>query len=300
MPIRLTKSKFIEKSIHIHGEYDYSLVDYKNSKTPVKIICTKHGIFEQRPNNHLNGQRCQSCINNNIKSNTESFIKKSKDKFGVLYDYSLVNYINNKTNIKLICLKHGIFEQRPDNHFNTKIPCKKCDSEKRILETSDVIKNLTEIHNNYYDYSKLEYKGRNRKSIIICPKHGEFKQSIHSHILGSGCKKCSSSNGERMVSNILSNLNITYKTEHKFDDCKYKTHLKFDFYLPDKNICIEYNGLQHYKEVSFFGGKEYFNGIKKRDKIKELYCKNNNITLIKLKYGIEKSKIIDIISSYHQ
>ena len=62
-----------------------------------------------------------------------------------------------------------MFEQKPDNHFNMKIPCKKCDSENRMLNVKELIENLKEIHNNFYDYSKLEYKGRNEKSTIICP-----------------------------------------------------------------------------------------------------------------------------------
>jgi len=299
MPVRANKELFIEKSIKIHGnEYDYSLVEYVNNKTKVKIICKNHGIFEQRPDNHIQNQKCPNCINNNFKSNKDEFIKKSTDKFGNLYDYSLVEYKNNKTKVKIICHRHGIFEQKPDNHLQMKTPCKKCDSENRLCNKEDLISTLNKIHNGYYDYSKLEYKGRNKKAIIICPNHGEFEQIIHSHILGSGCKKCASSNGEKLIAHILSELNIEFKTEYKFDDCKYKYKLKFDFFIPSKNICIEYNGLQHYKVVPFFGGNEYFSEIIKRDKIKEEYCLNNGITLLKIKYNTDKDKVKDIISSH--
>jgi Protein of unknown function (DUF723) len=301
MPIRSSKELFIEKSITIHGYlYDYSLVDYVNNKTNVKIICKKHEIFEQRPDNHLSGQDCPSCINNNIKSNKEEFIKKSINKFGNIYEYSLVEYKDSKTKVKLMCKKHGIFEQNPNNHLRTKIPCKKCDSEKRLVELSEVKERLKEIHNNYYDYSKLEYRGRNSKSTIICPVHGEFEQIVHSHMLGSGCKKCTSSNGEKLISHILSNMDISFKTEYKFIDCKYKSKLKFDFFIPSKNLCIEYNGLQHYKLVPFFGGERYFDEILKRDKIKEDYCLKNNIKLIKIKYNTDKSIVREIILSYLQ
>jgi hypothetical protein len=291
--------EFILKSKSIHGDkYDYSQVTYKNNKTKVKIICRYHGTFEQKPNNHLQGQDCQKCVNNNIKSCKEEFIKKSIDKFGNLYDYSLVDYKSGKTKIKLICPKHGIFEQTPQNHLKQKIPCKKCDSEKRIIDISEIKERLREIHNDYYDYSKLEYTGRKNKSIIVCPIHGEFKQQIHAHILGSGCKKCSQSNGEKLISHILKENNLNFKTEHKFVDCKYKTNLKFDFYIPSKNLCIEFNGLQHYKIVPFFGGEEYFNEIIKRDKIKEEYCKSKNIKLLVIKYGTDKETIKNTISSY--
>jgi hypothetical protein len=291
--------EFILKSKSIHGDkYDYSSVKYVNSKTKVKIICKEHGIFEQNPNNHLQGQNCQKCVNNNITSNSEEFIKKSIDKFGNIYDYSLIEYKNNKSKVKIVCRKHGTFEQTPDNHFKMKIPCRKCDSENKMLDKNTLISKMNEVHNNYYDYSKLVYIGRSKKGTIICPKHGDFEQQIHAHILGSGCKKCSQSNGEKLISHILNENNLKFKTEHKFNDCKYKTHLKFDFYIPSKNLCIEFNGLQHYKIVPFFGGEKFFDEMIIRDRIKEEYCKLNNINLLIIKYNMDKEKIKEIIYQY--
>jgi len=293
-----TNKDFINDANKIQGDrYDYSLVYYINNKTKVKIICKIHGIFLQRPDNHLSGQGCALCKNNNIRVTQEEFIEKSKSKFGNRYDYSLVNYINNKTKIILICHIHGIFVQKPDNHLRQKIPCKKCDSENRITDEEILKKRLREIHDNYYDYSLLIYKGRKCKSIIICPIHGEFTQTIHSHILGSGCKKCKSSNGERLVSKILQDMNIEFKIEQTFDNCKFINKLRFDFFIPSLNICIEYNGLQHYKAVPFFGGEKYFSKILKRDNIKKEFCKNNNIKLVIIKYDTDVKEIKDIISS---
>jgi hypothetical protein len=64
------------------------------------------------------------------------------------------------------------------------------------------------------------------------------------------------------------------------ENCKDKQKLPFDFYLPNYNICIEFNGEQHYKPIKWFGGEKTLEGIKKRDKIKMEYCQNNNIPLI--------------------
>lgn len=292
-----TTKEFIIDAISKHqNRYDYSKVEYKNNKTKVVIICKDHGEFEQKPNNHLNGQHCPKC-NGRIKKTKEEFIKESKKIFGDYYDYSKVKYINNKTNIIIICPKHGEFKQRPDNHFNHKIPCKKCDSENRILEENTIIKRLKEIHNNYYDYSKLNYKGQNLKGTIICPKHGEFNQTILSHLNGTGCPKCNQSYGEKEIHKILKESNINFKTEYKFDDCVNKKHLRFDFYIPSINTCIEYNGKQHYKEVPFFGGKKYLKLIQKRDKIKENYCCENGINLITIKYT-DKSRIKEILEEF--
>jgi Zn finger protein HypA/HybF involved in hydrogenase expression len=299
MSTRSNKETFIEKSINKHfKKYDYSLVDYVNNKTKVKIICKKHGLFEQRPDNHLNGQNCPNCTNNNIKSNKNEFIKKSLNKFGNIYDYSLVDYVNNKTKVKIICKKHGLFEQRPDNHLKHKIPCKKCDSDNRILDSNTIMSYFISTHGYFYDYSKFNYKGRKIKSIIICPYHGEFLQTPHTHILGSGCKKCHQSNGEKLVSNILNDLKIEFKTEFKFNNCIDKSKLKFDFYIPSLNLCIEYNGLQHYKSVDFFGGEKYFKDIVRRDNIKKKYCIENSINLLVIKYGTDSNTINKVISSY--
>ena len=60
--------------------------------------------------------------------------------------------------------------------------------------------------------------------------------------------------------------------------------LKFDFYLPDYNCCIEYDGKQHFEPIDYFGGKNGFIKTQERDDIKNQYCKNNDIKLIRIPY----------------
>ena len=272
--------KFILKAKEIHNnKYDYSLVEYKNSKNKIKIICPEHGIFEQLPKSHLEGQKCPKC--NIITS--EIFIRKAKKIHGDKYDYSLVEYKNNNTKVKIICLKHGVFEQSPSNHINSKNNCPKCSSS--LLTTDDFIKKAKEIHNNKYDYSLVEYKNNRTKIKIICPKHGIFEQKPNAHLNKQGCPLCNESKGERIIKNYLKENNVSFKRQKTFDDCKYKYTLKFDFYLLDYNICIEYDGEQHFKSVEYFGGINTFNDIKIKDKIKNDYCKNNNIKIVRIKYN---------------
>ena len=111
MCIKFTTGEFIKKSIKIHGnKYDYSKVNYIDSLTKVDIICKKHGVFKQKPNKHFkNSGGCPKCKLNKC----ELFIKKSIKIHRNKYGYSLVKYINAKTKIKIICPKHGIFEQKP-------------------------------------------------------------------------------------------------------------------------------------------------------------------------------------------
>ena len=127
---KLTTKQFIQKAKQVHGgKYDYILVDYKNNYTKVKIICSIHGTFEQRPKNHLNGQGCSKCsrikVSESKRKNTQQFIKESKLIHGDKYDYSLVQYKNCTSKVKIICPIHGVFEQTPTKHLN-KHGCSEC------------------------------------------------------------------------------------------------------------------------------------------------------------------------------
>jgi hypothetical protein len=188
------KINFIEKSKITHGnKYDYSLVEYINSKTKVKIICPEHGIFEQRPDNHKS-QGCPKCANiqSSIKQrhNKELFITKSRLIHGDKYDYSLVEYINAKTKVKIICSEHGVFEMSPNVHINCKSGCKLCFNNEQKLSNVDFIEKCRLIHGNKYDYSLVEYINSKTKVKIICPEHGIFEQRPNNHLQGNECPKC--------------------------------------------------------------------------------------------------------------
>ena len=127
---KLTKENFINKAKEVHhNKYDYSLVEYKNSKTKIKIICPKHGIFEQRPGMHLIGQGCPYCSGRIISK--EFVINKAKEVHHNKYDYSLVEYKNLQTKVKIICPKHGVFEQKPFNHLQKDVKNVECQKVKK-------------------------------------------------------------------------------------------------------------------------------------------------------------------------
>jgi len=275
---------FIKRSMDIHNnKYDYSLVEYKNNRIKIKIICPIHGLFEQTPYKHLIGRGCHYCAGN-LQLNTIDFIKKSNEIHNYLYDYSLSKYINTKTKVKIICKEHGVFEQSPNNHITKKQGCPKCKGGIK-LTINEFINRSREIHNNKYDYSLVNYININTKVKIICPKHGVFEQTPNCHLnQGYGCQKCSESKGEKQIRKFLEKNEIKYNYEKTFENCKFKYKLKFDFYLPDYNTCIEYNGIQHYKPVNYFGGEKVLKYQKNNDKIKDIYCKSNNIELLTIKY----------------
>ena len=124
---------------------------------------------------------------------TKLFIKKAKQVHGDKYDYSKVIYINNSTKVCIICPKHGEFWQTPNDHLDGH-GCKWCKNEivSKKLKSSkeDFIKKAKQVHGDKYDYSSVEYVNNETKVCIVCPKHGEFWQTPHSHLMGRGCKKC--------------------------------------------------------------------------------------------------------------
>jgi len=190
---RLTTEQFIKKARAVHGDkYDYSLVDYKNAKIKVKIICHEHGVFEQRPGSHLSGNGCPKCsvINSKEKQRytVDQFIEKAKTVHGDRYNYKFVDYKNNHIKVMIVCPVHGIFEQIPNGHLQGQ-GCSKCKGGIK-LTTEQFIKKARAVHGDKYDYSLVEYKNAKTKIKIICPIHGIFEQTPDSHLHGAGCSKC--------------------------------------------------------------------------------------------------------------
>ena len=281
----------IEQFRDVHSDkYDYSKVEYIHSKTKVTIICPKHGEFEQAPHIHKKGSRCPKCVGKYVPT-TEELIEQFREIHGDKYDYSKVNYIYNYTKVTIICPEHGEFEQRPDSHKEG-MGCPKCHPNAK-LTTEDVVKQFREVHGDRYDYSKVNYIDSYTKVTIICPEHGEFKQPPSGHKRGQGCPSCTESKGEREIRILLIDKDIDFNQEHTFDDCKNILPLRFDFYLPEHNVCIEYQGRQHYEPVDFFGGVSGFENRQYRDKIKEGYCIDNNIQLLKIRYDEDVSNFLN-------
>lgn len=290
MKTKITLEIFINRARNIHHDkYIYSLVDFKDIRTKVKIICPEHGIFEQSPILHYYQKcGCPKCKTTSI----EDFIKNSSKIHNNKYDYSLVKFVNTKTKIIIICPTHGEFEQLPNNHLNGN-GCNKCGQIKTNIKNNKLlsyyITKSNELHNYKYIYENENIKIKAQDKIsIICPIHGKFIQRISDHISGNGCPKCKSSKGENKVLKWLIDNNIKFTSQHRFNNCRNKRPLPFDFYLPDHNICIEYDGEQHFKPVRFKNMKKDISSIYERtkfhDNIKTKFCEDNDIKLLRIPY----------------
>lgn len=289
---RLTTEEFIENSIKIHGnKFDYSKVDYKNNNTKVLIGCSVHGYFEQIPRNHLMGIGCAKCgrvsTAEKLSKGTENFINQCKKIYGDKYDYSQVVYKSNLVKVKIGCKKHGYFEKFPSQMIIGE-GCTLCHKKERydkIRKSQDLfIKEAIKAHGNRYDYSVVNYTNWKTPVKIICRKHGVFEQIPNCHTRGKGCPLCANSKGEDKIQSILDNKKIVFERQKVFSDCKDKGWLRFDFYIPSKNMLIEYNGKQHYEPVERWGGVKQLENVKRRDRIKKDYAIKKGFNFFVIRY----------------
>lgn len=191
MTKRQTTDQFIRKARTVHGNtYDYSQVVYVNSTSKVDIICPTHGVFSMRPNDHINSkQGCRLCANTKKKITTAQFTSRAAATHDNEYDYSLVVYSHNKTPVDIICPKHGVFSQKPNDHlYGT--GCPQCASN-AAHTIEDFLTKATAVHGKRYDYSNVVYQGVAHKVEIQCIRHGIFRQTPDAHInQRQGCPHC--------------------------------------------------------------------------------------------------------------
>lgn len=236
---------------------------------------------------------------------TEEFIQKARKVHGDKYDYSLSTYTTAKQKVQIICPKHGIFEQSPDGHLRGQ-GCPQCKAEKTSIRCKKDIEVFIEeaqkVHNNKYNYSKFNYVSAHVKGIIICPEHGEFEQSPANHLAGKGCPDCAKSKmskGEAIVKNYLDKNNIAYKKQYRIKfpkEIRISEYGYIDFYLPEHNIFIEYNGAQHYIPVEHFGGEIKLQDQQIRDEYVKWYCYLNGIRFLEIPYNT--NNIEDTIENF--
>ena len=249
--------RFIQDAINVHGnKYDYSKSVYVNSHVPLTIICPKHGEFNMRPSNHLNGQGCPICgklkLGSYKKSNTKTFIERATIKHNNKYDYSKSDYINNHTKICIICPEHGEFWQKPNDHLRG-IGCPICGQKynKTELEVLKALKskygNVEYQHKEPYFSNKTSYQSidfflpdynigveyHGRQHFIPISKFGGDE----------GLKKCKERDYRKYKKCNENGLKLFYLTFEKCDTSEYftKVYNSLDdlFNEIDKNIKIK-------------------------------------------------------------
>lgn len=292
-------TKFIQRATIVHGNrYDYSLVDYVDSVTKVKIICPDHGEFIQAPVEHIRGKNCPRCAmrDRNVSKgcNTETFIRRAKVVHGNRYDYSMVNYKLATQYVKIICPEHGVFEQVPHSHLKG-AGCPICAN--NFMDLDLFIKKSRLIHGDRYDYYRVVYTRNSTKVAIICPVHGEFRQRPNAHLRGSGCSLCGLSHGEERIGRMLDDIGIVFERQKWFKTCVYRKTLYYDFFLPSMGLLIEYHGKQHFGPVDRFGGYYGFKLTQERDSIKREWAASHGYGLLEFTYMDTFDEIKGVLTS---
>ena len=285
---------FINRLILKYGNnMDISKIKYVDNITPVIVTCNIHNLtYEHAPELFNKGSSgCKECrrlsLRNSHVSNTKDYIRKAILIHGDTYIYDEVVYVDNTVNIIVKCRKHGPWSCNPANHIaGSRSGCPKCEhlasSVRNSKDTTYFIMLSKKAHGDLYDYSESNYINNVEPVKIICKKHGPFTQEPYSHYRGHGCPICKSSKGEFRVRNFLIDKKIEYKRQYQFKGSRYK----YDFYLPKLNILIEYDGIQHFKAVKFFGGEKGFILTRLRDIEKDKLSVINGHNLIRIKYTI--------------
>jgi len=220
---RLTSfEKFLSQAKEIHGEkYNYSKVEWKNTRTKITILCPIHGEFEQVPQNHIRLKcGCRKCGREIAKSkvnkySTRYFIKNAKEVHGDKYDYSATQCFNATDKLEINCLTHGIFKQSAVQHLKGR-GCPKCHFDQmakdRAMGKELFINKAKELFGDKFNYSKVKYVNGQTNVRLICPEHSEFEVTPNNHLSKkSGCPICNESKLERELASILDEQKITYQ-----------------------------------------------------------------------------------------
>lgn len=221
---------------------------------------------------------------------TEYAIEKFREVHGDKYGYGRVECERAFDKVEIFCYEcDRYFKQTAGSHGNGS-GCKKCAQVKnahtKMLSNNEFIRRSKKRYGqNTLGYDRCNYKGKTKKVELFCYKHGYFEVVAGTHLsCGTGCPRCSQSRMEKFVDSYLCDKNIEFEVERKFEDCKSKTHLRFDFFIESLGLLLEIQGVQHFRPIGFFRGQEGFEDRQKRDKIKYDWAQQSPYNLEYINY----------------
>lgn len=264
---------------------------YINAKTKILHHCLIHDFYwEITPTSVLSKKSgCPKCKKEKFaKSTTKTKEEYVAELLTKNPNIELIgNYLGNKVHTRHYCKLHNYsFDSTPDVILRG-CGCKFCGTEKiadKKRKTHEQY--LTELKEINPDIIALEtYDGALIPILHKCLIDGHEWHARPANILfGNGCPQCHESSGERKVRQWLEKHNIPYIFQQPFKDCRDIKPLPFDFYLPTYNSCIEYDDRQHFEPIEYFGGQDAFEITIKHDNMKNEYCKDNGISLLRIPY----------------
>lgn len=293
----------MNKKYNIGYEYEnkygkFKIIDIKPQyeKNIYVVVCQKCGHMVNKSAWEIEKERkCLGCVHN-----MEYSLYNIGEIINGLKILAKVPTVDKRGYVKkeylCECVIDGKQVQIRESHLKNGVGCMECAGKKRgerQRKPHDIYIEEMLVKNPFIQVTGI-YIDQNTKIKYICKTCGYMGESLPNNLLrGGGCPACKMSNGEKRVAKYLTDRNIKFETGYTFKDCKNVFALPFDFYLPEYNICIEYDGEQHFEPVEYFGGQEKFQKQKHNDLIKEQYCKNNNIDLCRIKYDQCVSQVLD-------
>ncbi len=257
--------------------------EYINAHQKLQYKCPNGHIHEMTWNNFQRGKRCPKCRDEKLREqrrHDESIVIKAFEDEG----YKVKSkYYNARTPVKYICPNGHENECSYDNWMKGNRCPECCRNVWSIEKAREYLQQFD------YELLEEEYVNSSKLMKMKCPKGHIIFKSLSNFYAGHRCPCCNEYKSMKEIENILNKYNIDNLREYRFNDCRNIKPLPFDFYLPDYNTCIEYDGEQHYKALDFYGigkeeAKKRFEEGKERDRIKDQYCKNNGIKLIRIPY----------------
>lgn len=306
MPPKFTHEMYVDKVKELHPHITV-LSKFVSFREKVRCCCELDGeIWDAYPQNVFRKYGCPRCSSNasrvRLQKTHDQFVSELRSITTTIEP--LDQYVDSQTKMRCKCtIDNYEWMIRPNDLLRGK-GCPEC---KRIKLSKDRIKSLDDVIADIRAINPWievigEYTGACRPLRCKCILDGKEWDAYPNNLMrGEGCPECAESKGERAVSVWLKNNGIEYVSQYKFEDCKNIKPLPFDFYIPPLRICIEYDGEQHYRPVEFGGcSNERAQQLHKRtmqnDAIKNAFCIENNITLVRIPY-YDFNHIDDILSS---
>lgn len=296
MTKRKTNAEFCNDVRELGGGEYTPLDPYTLSKNKIRM---KHNVcglvYEVTPNNFIKGKRCPKCSRF---TSPEEFYNKFNKGDSNPYISMESNFYDYETPIVVYCSLHNYRSVlMPTSMLRGSYLCKYCRgiaNKKTQVKTTSTFEQQLYLKHKGSIIALEKYKSTHEKIKFACTVCGStFKSEPNSVLRVSGCPVCSQSHGENAVSEYLVEYNIRYIPQKTFPECVYKRKLPFDFYLPEYNTLIEFDGKQHREAIDFFGGGVAFKSQKIRDSIKDKFAYNKGINLIRIGSIDEIDKVLN-------
>lgn len=287
------EEKFKEKLYNLVKD-EYTLIGKYIRST--EKVCIKHNKcgyeWDVYPGNILNkNTRCPRCAGN-AKLTHSDFLSRVKH----VHDDSIEVLSTYKGQLKKVDLQHECgyrWSATPNNILRGK-GCPKCSGSMKLTQ-EQIDCRMSELFEGEYKFLEPYI---NSDTAIMC-KHScghTWKVRPYNLFGGRKCPVCyRRSQGELFIQNILETNKVNFTIEKSFEGCKDKIALRFDFYLPNYNCVIEYDGEHHFLDNRYSKNSDSLEVVKKRDKIKDDFCRDNGINMIRIPYYMDDLKVKELI-----